>query len=117
MDISRSAITYKCLLLGLLLICTTVVSADARSVGKADAVSHLYKSGVKDFQDNKRRKNEKTKDPETKKPEVQRVDPDKQDPKKPEIKEVPKARKQLKPGAVKPKVKQVKVIRPKIKKH
>jgi len=35
---------------------------------------------------------------------------------KPDIKEVPRSRKQLKPASVKPKVKPVKVVRPKIKK-
>lgn len=70
-----------------------------------------------DFQDSKPDKEKKTVDPETKKSDTKRVDPDKQDPKKPEIKEVPKARRQLKPAAVKPKVKPVKIIRPKIKKH
>ncbi|MES2454209.1 MAG: hypothetical protein V4594_01655 [Bacteroidota bacterium] len=46
---------------------------------------------------------------------MQRQDPVKS--KKPEIKEVPKSRKQIKPAIVKPKVKPIKIVRPKIKKH
>ena len=86
------------MLLGLLLIGINIFSP-----GKAYAGSYQDKKTSKAQQD--------------KKIDRQEVDPDKQAPQKPEIKEVPKARKQLKPAAVKPKVKPVKIIRPKIKKH
>jgi hypothetical protein len=117
MVISHSAISCRGLLPGLLLICIMAFSADARSAGKVYAGSYQDSVWRSDFQDNKPEKDKKAADPETKKPDVQQVDRGKQDPQKPEIKEVPKARKQLKPAAVKPKVKPVKINRPKIKKH
>jgi hypothetical protein len=117
MVISHSAISCRGLLPGLLLICIMAFSADARSAGRVYAGSYQDSVWGSDFQDNKPEKDKKIADPETKKPDVQQVDRGKQDPQKPEIKEVPKARKQLKPAAVKPKVKPVKINRPKIKKH
>lgn len=117
MAISHSAISCKGLLLGLFFTGITVFSADAMSAGRPYLISFQVEGRDKDFQDNKRVKDKKQEDPETRKPGAQRVDPDRQDPKKPEIKEVPKARKQLKPSAVKPKVKPVRIVKPKIKKH
>jgi len=117
MVISYTAILYRGLSLSLLLVCITVFSAyagPARWIAPASLQDSSRRSG---FQDNKQDKEKKTVDPETKQPGAQRVDPGKRDPQKPEIKAVPKARKQLKPAAVKPKVKPVKIIRPKIKKH
>lgn len=116
MVISHTAVSCKGLLLGILLIYTSILSAHAESRDK-QSFSVYQSSSRADFQDSKPDKERKTADPETKKSHVQRADPDKQDPKKTEIKEVPKARKQLKPATVKPKVKPVKIIRPKIKKH
>jgi hypothetical protein len=117
MVISQTAISYKSLLLGILLMCLAILSAHAKSDGRQSFLVYADRSWDANFQDSKPDKEKKTADPETKKSDTKRIDPDKQDPKKAEIKEVPKARKQLKPAAVKPKVKQVKIIRPKIKKH
>jgi hypothetical protein len=115
MAISHSAISRKGFLLGLLLIFVSIFSAAANSFAKSAAapVSNLHAASHQNYQD----KTKKTEHQETQKPEAQRVDPDKQGPQKPEIKEVPKARKQLKPAAVKPKVKPIRIVKPKIKKH
>ncbi|TCD01594.1 hypothetical protein [Pedobacter psychroterrae] len=108
MAISHSAISRRGVLLSLLLICFSAFSAAAIPAGNLNAVSH------QNYQD---KKGDKTKKEEAQKTDNQQVDPDKQAPQKPEIKQVPKARKQLKPAAVKPKVKPVRIVKPKIKKH
>lgn len=108
MGISYSAISCKGFLLGLLLICLTVFSSDAKPAGDSYTIG---------YQDKKRDNAKKAENPEPKKPDPQRVDQEQRGIQKPEIKEVPKSRKQLKPAVVKPKVKPVKIVRPKIKKH
>ncbi|HMI05379.1 MAG TPA: hypothetical protein VK541_23015 [Pedobacter sp.] len=119
MAISHSAILRKGFLFGLLLVCVSAFPSAANSLAKSTAApaGYLYTTSHQNYQDKKGDKARKKESPETQKPEAQRVDPDKQSPQKPEIKQVPKARKQLKPAAVKPKVKPVRIIKPKIKKH
>lgn len=108
MGISYSAILYKGFLLGLLLICLTVFTSEARSA---------YNSYTISYQDKKTGKDKKAENQEVKKPDPQRIDQEQRNIQKPEIKEVPKSRRQLKPAAVKPNVKPIKIVRPKIKKH
>ena len=107
MAILHSAISREGVLLSLFLICFTAFSAAAIPAGYLNAAIH------QNYQDKKR---DKTKKEEAQKPKSQRIDDQKQGPQKPEIKQVPKARKQLKPAAVKPKVKAVRIVKPKIKK-
>jgi len=75
-----------------------------------DIASGLKKDSIPaGLQDNQQQKGKKK--PDDKKPEVQEPEA------KPEIKQVPKARRQLKPTVVKPVIKKpIKIIRPKIKK-
>lgn len=124
----HSAISRKGLLLALLLLCITAFSSDASySANFASGLSAELQTTVRqDDQDKKPQKTRKGKDKETNKPEPKEIEGNKRDLhkgqkpvklQKPEIREVPKARKQLRPAAVKPKIKPVKIIKPKIKKH
>jgi hypothetical protein len=94
MGSSYSAVSAKFLLISLMAIFTTVAEAHMETGSR---INTTY------FQDGKPVK--------TRREEVPVIQ-------KPEIKEVPKSRKQMKPAVVvKPKVKPIKIIRPKIKKH